>query len=251
MLYNYSPASLEGKSVVISGGTTGIGRAAAIRLLREGAHVLIFGRHEPELQDALQDLNSVGRGKVVGLLADQAGEAGVKQVFSEAEAQLGGVDILIANAAVSAQSVVDTDYAEIAEVIDTNLTGVMAACKFAVEQMKTKGKGQIVVIGSMSAHEFTKGSDIYVATKSALQGFTESLRKGLVENDIRVILIEPGLVGTDMTASKVPVEEQPQKIEQAEMLRAEDLAEAIYFTLSQPERVSIAQMRVEPRKESR
>jgi len=94
--FDFQPESVSGKAVLITGGTTGIGRATALLLAARGARVLIFGRHQTELRDALSDINSAG--EVCGLVADQARHGDVRRVFREVDEKLGGLDILINNA---------------------------------------------------------------------------------------------------------------------------------------------------------
>jgi NADP-dependent 3-hydroxy acid dehydrogenase YdfG len=125
----------------------------------------------------------------------------------------------------------------------------MYCCKQAIERMKAKGEGHIVNIGSMSDTVREEGSDVYVATKSAINGFSEALRKQINEQGIKVSLIEPGLVGTDMTVEQVPAEEQEEKIEKMEMLRAEDIAECVHYTLIQPKRCDVVQVQIRPHKQ--
>jgi NADP-dependent 3-hydroxy acid dehydrogenase YdfG len=251
MTYAYEPRSLAGKSVVITGGTTGIGRTTACRLAADGAHVLVFGRHEQELQDALKDIQSAanGKGKVHGMTADASKPEDVDRVFQEADSRLGGVDVLVNNAALAGHSVLDTEVSEIQNIVQTNLLGYMYCCKQAIERMKAKGEGHIVNIGSMSDTVREEGSDVYVATKSAINGFSEALRKQINEQGIKVSLIEPGLVGTDMTVEQVPAEEQEEKIEKMEMLRAEDIAECVHYTLIQPKRCDVVQVQIRPHKQ--
>ena len=208
----YQPVSLAGKAVVITGGTTGIGRATAALLAAQGAKVLIFGRDAQALQDALADLEGQAQngGAVYGLTADQSKMEDVHRVFQEADQRLGGVDILINNAALAAQSILGSEYEEWQNVVQTNVLGYMACCREAIDRMKARGSGHIVNIGSLSAKVREEDSDIYVATKSAIEGFSESLRKKVNEQGIKVSLIEPGLVGTDMTAENTPPEQQPE-----------------------------------------
>jgi len=252
MTYAYEPRSLAGKSIVVTGGTTGIGRSTAQRLVADGANVLIFGRHEQELQDALKDIQSAANGsngKVHGMTADTSKPEDVDRVFQEADQKLGGVDILVNNAALAAHSILDTEFDEIQYVVQTNLLGYMNCCKHAIERMKAKGEGHIVNVGSMSDTVREKGSDVYVATKSAINGFSETLRKEVNEQGIKVSLIEPGLVGTDMTTEQVPAEEQAEKIEKMEMLKAEDIAECVHYTLIQPKRCDVVQVQIRPHKQ--
>jgi NADP-dependent 3-hydroxy acid dehydrogenase YdfG len=246
-------SELAGKSVVLTGGTTGIGRTTALRLVAAGANVVTFGRNEPELQDALKDIRekqSSGGGQVVGLIADASKPADIERIFREADEKFGGVDILINNAALGAGSIIESDLNEIEYVVATNLLGYMYCCKYAIERMKAKGRGHIVSIGSMSALTREKGSDLYVATKTGVEGFSEALRKQANELGIKVTLIEPGLVGTDMTTDQVPKEQQPEKEAKGEMLKAEDIAECVYYTLTQPERCDVVKVQIRPHKQA-
>lgn len=244
--------SVAGKSVVVTGGTTGIGRATAKLLASEGAKVLIYGREEQPLQDALNEIkqSAQDQAEIVGLTADQSKPEDVQRVFQEADQKLGGVDILVNNAALSAQSILDSDYTEWEYVLKTNVLGYMNCCREAVNRMKSNGGGHIVNVGSMSAKARDKGSDVYTATKSAIEGFSDSLAKQVNEQGIRVTVIEPGLVGTDMTTRKVPAEQQPQKEQEEQMLTAEDLAQCVLYTLSQPARCDISLVQIRPTKQT-
>jgi NADP-dependent 3-hydroxy acid dehydrogenase YdfG len=235
------PRMVAGKSVVVTGGTTGIGLATARLLAARGARLLIFGRHEKELREALDGITSVG--EVYGLTADVSTNEDVRRVFREADEKLGGVDILVNNAALSADSILDSEYEEWQYVINTNLLGYMACCREAVERMRRRGEGHIVNIGSMSADLREEESNVYVATKAAVQGFTEALRKAVNKEGIKVTLVEPGKVASDMSG---PKEEQPEKERRLEMLKAEDIAECVYFCLAQPRRCDVVAMQIRP-----
>ena len=237
-------STLKDKRILISGGTTGIGRAIAILLARNGANVLIFGRHKPELEDALE---AIGSG-ATGFVADQAKEKDILKIFEAVDRDLGGLDILVNNAAISGESVDGTDFDKMSYIVQTNLVGYMACCGQAISRMRDGGGGHILNIGSMSAVERDKGSDIYTGTKAGIDGFTDSLRRQVAESGIKVSLIEPGLVGTDMTAEETPPEVQPKKIKAGEMLKAEDIAQCALYILSQPERCDVIHIRIQPRK---
>ena len=244
--FDFQPESVAGKAVLITGGTTGIGRATALLLAGRGARVLIFGRHQTELHDALADINSAG--EVCGLVADQARHGDVRRVFREVDERLGGLDILINNAAVPARSALDTSYEEWLYVFQTNLMGYVDCSHQAVERMKKKREGHIVNVGSLSAEEREAGEDVYVTTKIGIRGFTESLRKSVNRHGIKVSLVEPGLVGTDLL--EVPVEEQRQKQSELKMLKAEDIAECIYYCLVQPRRCDVIAVQIRPHLQS-
>ena len=236
------PTSLQGKSVVVTGGTTGIGRATAELLASQGANVLILGRHEAELGEALADMPT--EGKVYGLVADTTKPEDIERIFAEADAKLGGVDILVNNAAEAAQSILDTEYAEWQYVVSANILGYMGCSRQAIDRMKEKKAGHIVNIGSLSAKLRDGGADVYVASKTAIEGFSESLRKQVNEMGIKVSLVEPGKVGADFPNSKP--EEQPSEIAEGKMLMAEDIAAAVHFCLVQPERSDIILLQIRP-----
>ncbi len=237
-------ASLKGKKVLLTGGTTGIGRATAIRLLEEGAELFIFGRHQPELDDALKLMEPLGM--VHGMTADQSEDEDVRRVFDEADEKLGGIDILINNAAIGADGADTEDLESIRYCIESNLIGLIQCSHLALK--KFKGRGQIINIGSMSNVGREKGSSVYVATKSGVNGFSEAFRKEANAQNVRVVLIEPGLVGTDMTAQ--PPAEQRKMIKKGEMLVAEDIAEAVIFAATQPERTDVVLIQIRPHKQS-
>lgn len=235
--------SLKGRKALISGGTTGIGRAIAVLLASEGAKVFVCGRTPEHLDDALERIREVGDGD--GINIDLTRQEDVDRFVEEAVNYLGGLDIAVINAGLPAESLADTGDEDIRYVVDTNLTGMITVAKRALQQMQAGS--DILFIGSMSANSREAGSSVYAATKTGVQAFAESLRKELADKDIKVGNIEPGLTGTDMQLPEIPVEKQREMIHQAKMLRAEDIAAAAHFFLAQPRRTLVSQMRVEPR----
>lgn len=234
--------TLKGKRVLISGGTTGIGRATGALLASEGAKVFIFGRHERELRDALAFIDR--QGAVDGVIADQAEPKDIDRIFAAADTFLGGLDILINNAGIGGDELADQSHAEWRYVLNTNLTGYIACAKEALTRMRPKGAGHIVQIGSISADRRGGHDPIYVATKAAIQGFSASLRKEAAEYGVRVSLIEPGSVGTDM--NEKPPAEQREEIAKNALLKSEDVAESIRFVLTQPARSVVTVLQIEP-----
>ena len=247
-LFDYQPESVNNKAVLITGGTTGIGRATALLLAAQGAQVMIFGRHEQELNEAVNDIRRAG-GDVLGLTADTADPEDIRRVFQEVDRQLGQLDILINNAALGYNSVMEGTYQEWQYIVNTNLLGYMAIAHEAIERMKANGWGHIVNVGSMSADVREKGSSVYVATKSGIEGFSEALRKEVNPLGIKVTLIEPGAVGTDMQSEYSP-KEQRKKEEKMEMLKAEDIAACILHTIIQPRRCDVVLMQIRPHLQS-
>ena len=237
---------LAGKGVVVTGGTTGIGRALAKSLVAEGAAVLIFGRHEKELNDALADIQPNGQGSIHGMIADQAIYEDIESVFAKADEKLPQLDVLVNNAALPASKISDSEYEEWRYVVETNLLGYMACCRLAFDRMKSRKTGHIVNIGSMSA-DAEDPNNVYVATKAGVRGFTKSFAPEANEAGVRLSLIEPGLVGTDMT--KEDVQEQQRWQKDGRMLKAEDIADCVIYALSVPERCDVEFVQIRPRLE--
>jgi len=246
--WKHETRSVQGKSVLVTGGTTGIGRAIALLLASQGAKVTIFGRHDGPLQDAMRDIGAAAGegGEVHGFTADQAVYEDVQRAFREAEGRFGGVDLVVANAALSAGSVTGMEFQDIEYIIRTNILGYMAVAKEYLSRAMAKGEGHIVFVGSMSADGKEAGSDIYVATKTAVAGFSDALRKQVNEKGIRVTLIEPGSTGANLSGDDVDTEKQRQRISDEKMLSAEDIAESVYYALTQPVRTEIVKMEVKP-----
>ena len=243
-LFDYQIERVADKSILITGGTTGIGRAIAILLAAQGARVMIFGRHEQELNEAMNDIRQAG-GEVLGLTADVSDPQDVQRVFQEFDGQMDKLDILINNAALGYGSVMEGGYPEWEYILKTNLLGYMAMSHEAIQRMKANGWGHIVNIGSMSADVREKDSSVYVATKSGIQGFTEALRKEVNSQGIKVTLIEPGAVGSDMQSQYSP-EQQRERIEKMKMLRAEDIAACVLYTITQPKRCDVVSLQIRP-----
>ena len=234
---------LAGRRAIVTGGTTGIGRAIAVLLASEGAKLFVCGRTPEHLDDALARIREVGEGD--GITLDLTRQADVDRFVEEGERFLGGIDLAVINAGLPADGVEDSDVETIRYIVDTNLTAMMTTTRRVVERMRPGG--DIVFIGSMSAVSRGGSSTVYAATKTGVEAFAEALRKELADKDIKVGNIEPGLTGSDMQLPEISVEKQREMIHRAEMLRAEDIAAAAHFMLTQPRRTVVSLMRVEPR----
>jgi len=236
--------SLHGRKALITGGTTGIGRAIAVLLASEGAKVFVCGREPAHLDDALERIREVGDGD--GINIDLAERSSVDKLFEAADRFLGGLDIAVINAAIPASGLDPTRDDDLYYQTAVDFTAYLATTKAALERM---GEGSdIVIIGSMSAVSQSPGGSIYVAAKRGIQGFAKSLRHEVSDRDIKVGLIEPGFTGADFHYPDFPPERQRQLINAEAMLRAEDIAVATHFMLTQPRRTAISLMRVEPRR---
>lgn len=237
--------SLDGRRIVVTGGTTGIGRAIAVLLASEGAKVFVCGRDENHLADALERIREVGKGD--GISVDLSDRKGVTRFYQAADKYLGGLDVAVINAAVPAAALGETSEDDTDYQIAVDFTSYLTTTQEAVSRMKAGS--DVVLIGSMSAVSKGPGSSIYVAAKSGIQGFAPSLRKELAEQDIKVGLIEPGFTGADFQYPEFPPEKQRELIQEHKMLRAEDIAVAVQYMLRQPRRCAVSHIRVETRLE--
>jgi len=235
---------LAGRKAIVTGGTTGIGRAIAVLLAAEGAKVFVCGRTPEHLDDALERIREVGEGD--GINVDLATREEVERFFEAADAFLGGLDVAVINAAVPAEALGETSEPDTDYQIAVDFTSYLTTTQAAARRMKAGS--DIVLIGSMAADARMGGNSIYVAAKTGIEGFAHSLRQELAEKDIKVGLIEPGFTGADFQYPEFPPEKQRALIAEARMLRAEDIAVAAQFMLTQPRRTAVSFMRVETRR---
>jgi len=235
--------SLKGRKAVITGGTTGIGRAIGVLLASEGVEIFTCGRDEQHLEDGLERINQVGKGG--GIALDLAEKDGVDRFFAEAEKQLGRYDVAVINAAIPADGLTEECEDDARYAIATDFTAYVMSAWKAANHMKDHG--DIVLIGSTSAHALGPHSTIYAGIKLGIAGFGEALAKELGPKGIKVGFVEPGTTGADFQLPDIPVEKQREMIEAEKMLRAEDIAVAVHFMLTQPNRALVQQLTMVPR----
>jgi NADP-dependent 3-hydroxy acid dehydrogenase YdfG len=235
--------SLNGRKAIVTGGTTGIGRAIAVLLASEGVDVFVCGRDPQHLQDGLERVREVGKGD--GINIDLAEPDGVDRFVKAARDYFGDFDIAVVNAAVAAQGVTKMSAEEVRYAIATDFTAYLATVDAAVDVMKDHG--DIVLIGSMSAHVLGPDSSVYAGMKAGIAGFSEAVRKELGPKGIKVALVEPGKTGADFQYSSFTAEEQAEQIRREWMLRAEDIAVGVHYVLTQPRRAVIQQVTIAPR----
>ena len=241
------PAGVAGKSVVINGGTTGIGLATAILLASRGARVMLFGRDREEVKGAVAEATCAGT-EAFGMVADVTRQRDVIRVFKEADKRFNKrLDILINNAAFIDNGVPDGDYDGWRKMLDTNVLGYLHCARQALDRMRPRKDGHILMVGSMSADLREPNNDVYVATKAAIQANCEALRKHVNKDGIRLTLIEPGAVDTPLQRKSEA--DKARRVRAMEMIEPADIAECIVFALSQPKRVDIVQMQVRPLKQ--
>lgn len=234
---------LRGRRAVISGGSTGIGRAIAVLLASEGVKVFIGGTQQDHLDAALARIHEVGEGD--GIALDLATSGNVDGFMAAARQYLGSYDVVIPNAAIGAAGVGEMDRAQLERAIALDFTSYLLMCHVAA--MTMQDRGDIVLIGSMSAYVLGPHSTVYAGIKHGLEGFSIALRRELGPKGIRVALVEPGLTGSDMQEPDTSPEQQRAMIASEKMLRAEDIAAGVQYLLSQPNRAVIQRLTISPR----
>jgi len=191
---------LKGRKAIVTGGTTGIGRAISVVLASEGVENFTCGRDAPHLADGLKRINEVGKGN--GLALDLADRGNIDKFFVAAEEALGRYDIPVINAATPIDDVTNSSQNDVnyALAIDYGAY-VLSAQKAAAALGKT---GDLILVFSMSAHHLGGEGLIYAGMKKGIQGFAEALHKELGNKGIKVGLIEPGLTGADFQYPDIP-----------------------------------------------
>jgi NADP-dependent 3-hydroxy acid dehydrogenase YdfG len=232
-----------GPVVVITGGLSGIGAATALAFAERKACIVI-GDHEPTNADViLAGIASAG-GRGIFVEADVRDPPALQHVADRTVEEFGTIDILVAGAGIADQSSSsDGDPARWQTVVDTNLLGTLFAVRAVLPTLLRQGHGHIFVIASLSGRQIYVGEPAYIASKWGQVGFTHALRQELFEHRIRVSLIEPGLVDTPLARRNPMVEDILTAIEP---LRPEDIAQTIVYVASQPERVLLSEIAIQP-----
>ncbi|HCA27996.1 MAG TPA: hypothetical protein DEP05_10245 [Betaproteobacteria bacterium] len=189
--------AFAGKTILVSGGSRGIGYATAAAFLDAGANVAICGIDAAHLREAGETL--ADRGAVAVTQADVSRYADVQRWVEETAAHFGGVDVVVANAGRLVRgNVAALAVAEMDKVLDTNIKGVVYLCRAALPYLLRQRSGVIVNVSSGLGKQGLGGVAVYCASKSAVLGFTESLAQEVADDGVRVYAICPGMVATDM-----------------------------------------------------
>lgn len=236
-------APLEGKAVMITGASRGVGLATARKLAMLGASIGLVARNEERARKAHRDVEALGR-RALALVADVTDAVAMSQAVKRAEQQLGGLDVLINNAGVGRYGPVDSFPPETwRTVIETNLTGAFIATQAALPAIRRRGGGHIVAISSGAGKRGYPNMSGYCASKFGLQGFMEALAAELADEPIKCTTIVPGGILTDFGVRTR--EERQQSGDR--FLEPADVADAIAYVLLQPDRAWTQELNVWPR----
>jgi NADP-dependent 3-hydroxy acid dehydrogenase YdfG len=245
---------LDNKVAIITGASAGIGEATAIALAAEGAKVVIAARRSDRLEALAKRIESSG-GQVLPIVTDITDETQANNLIQKANAELGRVDILVNNAGIALTGNIDGgNTSDWRRMFDVNVFGLLYATHAVLPIFKAQGSGHIVNISSVAGRLARAGVGIYNATKWGVNAISESLRQEVLKDNIRVTIIEPGLVNTEInnhitdSISKQISEERRKSIK---ALESDDIARAIAYAVTQPPHVNVNEILIRPTQQER
>ena len=236
-----SPQNLAGKSILITGASSGIGRATAKLLAAHGARLVVAARSFDKLESLAREIDAVP------VACDVTSLDSVRKTVAAALQHFGKIDALFANAGLYLSGdVADGSPGDWSQLIDVNVKGVMNSVHSVLPGMLARGTGDILICSSISGHQAIHWEPVYSASKHALQSFVHGLRRQLLKKGIRVGAVAPGMVLNELWGIRDEAEIN-RRAELGEGLRSEDVAEAVLFMLTRPSNVTVRDLVMLPR----
>jgi NADP-dependent 3-hydroxy acid dehydrogenase YdfG len=240
--------NIEGKVIVITGASSGLGEAAARGLSSKGAIVVLGARRTERIQSLVGDLISKG-GVALALPTDVTKYEQVKALVDLAVNTYGRIDVMINNAGLMPQSPLDRlKIDEWDQMIDVNIKGVLYGIAAALPYMKEQKSGHIINVSSVAGHKVRAGGAVYSATKHAVRVISEGLREEVKPYNLRTTIISPGAVDTELpnSISESDVAESFRQFYKNYAIPADSFARAVAFAISQPEDVDVNEILYRP-----
>ena len=240
--------ALEGKVVAVTGASSGIGEATARACARAGAAVALAARRLDRIEALAQEIVQDG-GRALALETDVGVEEQARAFVQRTHDELGRLDVLVNNAGVMLLGPIENaPTEEWRRMIHANVFGVLYCTHAALPIMREQGGGHIVNVSSVAGRVARQGSGVYNLTKFGVGAFSESLRQEGVALGVRVTLIEPGAVSTELAGHNRPevLEQISKRFGNIERLTSEDIAAAVLYAICQPKHVSINEVLVRP-----
>ena len=245
--------NLSKQVIAITGASSGIGEATAVACARAGAAVALAARRGERIEALAERIKGEG-GQAIAVACDVGEEDQAGAFVRRAHSELGRLDVLINNAGVMLLGPIEgADTEEWRQMIHANVFGVLYCTHAALPLMREQGSGHIVNISSVAGRFAREGSGVYNLTKFGVGAFSESLRQECVRIGVRVTVIEPGAVATELAGhNRPPIRETIAKMfAEVEPLTAEQIADAIVYSIGQPPNVSINEVLIRPSGQAR
>ncbi len=239
--------SLRDRVVMITGASSGIGLACARAFAREGARLLIAARRRERLEQARAELARLGAGEALALVLDVRRAEEVSAAVAGLPDRWKEIEVLVGNAGLSRglDKLHEGAVEDWEEMIDTNVKGLLYVDRAVVPLMVARGRGTVIHIGSTAGRQVYPGGNVYCATKHAVRALTEGLRLDLLGTGVRVVTVDPGLVG-GTEFSQVRFRGDGARAEAVYRgltpLSPEDVAEAVLFAATRPDHVTVAEV---------
>lgn len=235
----------KGRVAMVTGASSGIGRAVAQMLAGAGMRVAVVARREERLRELAED------GEVLAVPADLRAPESIVRAFERVRNEWGGVDVMVNNAGLGhRESLTEGDHEKWREMLDVNVLALCICTREAVRDMRRRGDdGHVVHVSSMAGHRVPKTSGVYSATKFAVRSLTEGLRVELRElgSDIRVTAISPGFVETEFHEHYLgSVDAARETYARFPVLQPEDIADTVRHVLSLPPHAQVHDVLMRP-----
>ena len=240
--------NIEGKVVVITGASSGLGEATARLLSSQGATVVLGARRVDRITSLAKELSGAS-GKALAIGTDVTDFDQVKRLADTAVATYGRIDVMLNNAGLMPHSPLERlKIDDWNRTIDVNIKGVLYGIAAALPHMKLQKSGHIISVSSVAGHKVSPGGAVYSATKHAVRVISEGLRQEVKPYDIRTTVISPGAVATELPSSitEADVAQHVQKFYDAVAIPAESFARIVAFAMSQPEDVDVNEILFRP-----
>jgi NADP-dependent 3-hydroxy acid dehydrogenase YdfG len=250
---------LEGTAALITGASSGIGEATALELARLGAKVAIAARRKDRLEDLAARIGDAG-GQALVLEADVTAEHSARTAVESAGHEVGRLDTVIANAGVMLLGPIeDAPVEEWERMVQLNVLGLLYTAHAALPHLlkaaesAPRNVADLVLVSSVAGRVARNGSGVYNLTKHGVGAFGESLRQEVTKRHVRVSLVEPGAVDTELSDHlRAEIRETAmQRFEGVERLQAEDIADAISYIVTRPRRVAVNEVLIRPTEQVR
>jgi len=230
---------LKDKVVIVTGASSGIGAATALKLAKEGAIVITSSRNIKGLEETANSIRK-NKGKVMSIKVDVKNESDIKDMISIVKNKFGRIDAIVNNAGVFYTGPIDSfDTNELDETLDINLRGIYLCCKYAAQVMKKQKNGHIINISSGSGRVARPELSAYTASKFGVMGITESLIQELKPYNIKVSALCPGRTNT-------PMQIQGSKAYRKKLVQPEQVADLIAYMLSLGDNANITEVHLRP-----